>query len=742
MTFVKNGTEPIKRLETLTPVGTVLILVVALGVLGFSFAENKDCLLFGLDGTEWRIMLKAQTVYRSLFTYAGVDPFQGSFDAWYPVYPEFLLPSGLGLLFSGSVPGRVVTYFIYGAFLLLAAHTLARQIGFERPVALLGAFLLPTLALPGLVHSNSALDGLLTLDPHISQIIGLSILIIAAFWALERRRYVATLLLVFVPMLCLMVAIVALADSVVLMVPAVGFYAGASLLDARSWRDNVPRLIAGVLMIAVPVALGTMQYIYGLVGYTAYDFFSAEFYQMRGQFVFASSLFGDHPLGRWAIPLGIVGAVWTAFTETGRLRLFALTHLVATGMFLAFAVIVIEFAYSYQGPSPVYFETCFWPYDLLFAAVAILTVLRTMVLLPRIAINETADATSLRSLLLDWMRTISVFSRLDVIGLAGLLVVVASFNAVQAGRPDDFCPTAGYSPIRSTTVTDTMKNAIALEPGKTFNGVAATIYGLRDKPSISWFDLHRFDSSVWKNIGNDLRTVGLWQYGIPTLFQYYTFITPPYYLLLTDFLSRPEDQQFRSVLVLTRINEPIMRLWGVRFVITDVDRGIGATRVELPVGNNERIRLLEFNDVNVGDYSPTEVRHVADFHEGLTIMHDPAFDGRSILLTDAPLNGPFVSATNVKLIYEKDGFSLHATSSGRSLLVLPIQYSHCWTVSGSGDFSLFRADLMQLGVIFTGSLDARLSFRFGPFFAGECRVQDLRDMERLRVKEGRQASWR
>ena len=53
-------------------------------------------------------------------------------------------------------------------------------------------------------------------------------------------------------------------------------------------------------------------------------------------------------------------------------------------------------------------------------------------------------------------------------------------------------------------------------------------------------------------------------------------------------------------------------------------------------------------------------------------MHDPAFDGRRILLTDAPLNGPFVSATNVKLIYEKDGFSPPATSSGRSLLVLPI----------------------------------------------------------------------
>ena len=215
-------------------------------------------------------------------------------------------------------------------------------------------------------------------------------------------------------------------------------------------------------------------------------------------------------------------------------------------------------------------------------------------------------------------------------------------------------------------------------------GVAATIYGLSDKPSISWYDFHVHDADYGNTPG---MICGRWimEYNIPTLFQYFTFITPPYYLLLTDFLARPQDQQFRSVLVLTRINEAKMRLWGVRFVITDIDSGVGSTRVELPVGNNETIRLIELSNVNVGDYSPTEVKRAADFHDGLAIMHDPTFDGRSIVVTDAAFDGPFVNAANVKLVYEKDGFRLQATSPGRSLLVLPIQYSHCWTISGGGN---------------------------------------------------------
>jgi hypothetical protein len=79
----------------------------------------------------------------------GVDPFQGSFDAWYQDHPEFLLPSALGLLLTDSIPSRVVTYFLCGTFLFVASYTLARTIGFKRPIAVLGVFFPASVRLAG-----------------------------------------------------------------------------------------------------------------------------------------------------------------------------------------------------------------------------------------------------------------------------------------------------------------------------------------------------------------------------------------------------------------------------------------------------------------------------------------------------------------------------------------------------------------------------------------------------------------
>jgi hypothetical protein len=118
-------------------------------------------------------------------------------------------------------------------------------------------------------------------------------------------------------------------------------------------------------------------------------------------------------------------------------------------------------------------------------------------------------------------------------------------------------------------------------------------------------------------------------------------------------------------------------------------------------------------------------------------MHDPSFDGRHVVVTDSPPAGPFIEATGIQLTFQTYGFSLKAASQGRSMLVLPVQYSRCWSVSGKGEPSLFRANLMQLGVSFSGELDARLVFRYGPILAGDCRVADLRDADRLRLREAR-----
>jgi hypothetical protein len=519
-----------------------------------------------------------------------------------------------------------------------------------------------------------------------------------------------------------MFAILGFAAYLPLMIPATILYGGASLLDARCLRDNVPRVVAMLLMIAVPAALGALEYLYGLFRYTAYNFFSHEFEQVRDDIVFASTFWFDRH-GRWAIILGLAGAAWTAYAETGRLRLFAWTHLVVTPLFLAAAVVVVRFIPGYTGISPVYFETCFWPYTLIFAAVAIMKMAR--------AIGHSISSRFPRSAAA-WPVGSSAAS-----ALALMIVFVTVYNTVVAGGRPPGCKKTTFSYIKPTAITEILQRNIAIKPGSTFNGIAATIDGIEGRPSVTWQELHRYDNEVWKAIGNEHRMPGLWTYAIPTLFQYGSFRSPPYYLILTDFFTRPSDRQERSGLVLSRIHAPMMRLLGVRYVITDTETDAGKIVAEIPVTGHANLRLIELAEVNLGNYSPTQIERVPDFRSGLVALHDPNFDGRRKVLTDAEFGGPFVPAQMERLVYHKDGFHLRAESTGHSMLVLPIQYSHCWSVEGEGAPSLLRANLMQLGVRFRGKLDAILVFRYGPIFAGACRIEDLRDMTRLRIADAR-----
>lgn len=422
------------------------------------------------------------------------------------------------------------------------------------------------------------------------------------------------------------------------------------------------------------------------------------------------------------IVLGIIGALWLIVSRPGRLRLLGVAHIVATALYFLVALSVVRFAPSYQGPSPVYFETCFWAYSLLFCAVVILGVARLA--LHRLRAWHFGPA--------QWLARHGALG-----GIFLTLLLVSGADASLRSRHHDECmQIARFSPT-PTPITELLRNKIGLRPGAPFRGLAATIDGVGGRASVGWFDFHGYDGQLWQKTGNDHRVDGLWKFGIPTLFQYFTLITPTYYLMLSEFLARPADVQMRSVLVLSQINAAMMQLWGVRFVITDTASTAGPEVAAIQPAGMPKLRLIELPDPNLGNYSPTEVEKAADFPAGLRLMHAPGFDGRRTVVVDEPLSGPFQQATNSTLVYEKYGFHVTADSSGQSIVVLPVQYSHCWRTGSDPQVHLFRANIMQLGLAFSGHLDARLVFHYGPVLAGECKVKDLHDMERLKITDAR-----
>ena len=90
-----------------------------------------------------------------------------------------------------------------------------------------------------------------------------------------------------------------------------------------------------------------------------------------------------------------------------------------------------------------------------------------------------------------------------------------------------------------------------------------------------------------------------------------------------------------------------------------------------------------------------------------------------------------VRASRSRLVAISDGYHLTASAPGRAMLVLPVQFSHCWQIENGSDFvapRIFRANIVQTGILFKDSVDVRLRFEFEPWRAS-CRLQDARDLK-------------
>jgi hypothetical protein len=506
-------------------------------------------------------------------------------------------------------------------------------------------------------------------------------------------------------------------------------------------------------VVAAAAALGILTYYHGIIDYTAFRFFPIEIQHPRasGDWAPLSTAFWTATtwhIGAWIISLGIAGASWSALVGVGRIRAFAITHLIATALYAGVACWLVFLTTTYRGSFPVYFETGIWPFALIFAAIAVATALR--LLLSAIGAGRRlllwrsrrgASQSDTAALSTDTIgRAIGCLStRCATLVLLGLIAAIAIRNTAAIPTSNQCGISGSFSPSRPTVITESLAHEIGLRAGARFRGTVATFDDAQAGRPGDWIDFFGHDDGLWQEIGNEHRTVGLWSFGIPTLFQYHTFITPPYYLLLTDFLSDPADHQLRSVIVMTHIDPAFLALWGVRFVITDREAQPGREVVTMPTKHFGTLRLLELPDPNLGDYSPVEVAHADDFPAALRLMHQADFDARRVVVTEERFEQPLVPAVNAELVYDKEGLRLKAESNGHSVIVLPAQYSHCWTAGGAGEPRLFRANVGQLGVSFTAKLDAKLVFRLGPILAGGCRVKDLQDMERLRISQSREA---
>jgi hypothetical protein len=239
----------------------------------------------------------------------------------------------------------------------------------------------------------------------------------------------------------------------------------------------------------------------------------------------------------------------------------------------------------------------------------------------------------------------------------------------------------------------------------------------------------------------------LWVDAVPTINEYSQLVTPQAMYFIHQLFKRNVSNDLNwflpwinsgnaSFAVLFRT----FRALGVRYIggyeplhIPDIKDFPSANFPRRQPGNPPGLWVIhEISDVNIGDYSPTEITTARSAAEIVAYLSNTNFDLVRQAVLSIEVHDRLVPARDMKLSVIRGGLHVSGRSDGTSLVLLPRQFSNCLRAHDSR-VRLVRANLIMTGVIFSGALDTNISFDFGIFSPG-CRRADLADTKQLGIK--------
>jgi hypothetical protein len=461
------------------------------------------------------------------------------------------------------------------------------------------------------------------------------------------------------------------------------------------------RLLALLLAAALLYLFGVVEYALAFVRYTARSYLLSEAFRPADP-VYASVLFSN-PISSGILYL-ILGSGWLmgAFFGSALVRVFCIGCIIG---FMSLVVMIAVFLFGgfpWPAPAPFYSEIAIYHLYILGGLGGWATAV------PRIAQVLGFDPGK-RPNVLHLARIVCV--ALPLVGL-GLLFKISPglHNFYNEPWPEE---NAVFTQLKALT-------SFASNP--TFRGSVAVV-------PVSYYTL--------------MTAIDLWRAAVPTLNEYGQMVTPLYHYAGTRIFSGADGPHLNGIFLQNPEIGPLA-LMGVRFVVTDhefpeleetgkaVSRWNDADRTV--AGRASQWRIYELSNPNLGNYSPTDILRVDSAEDSVGLLKDPSIDFRRQVILSSDNRVPtLVPVQSAKFSVERGQINILAHSEGTSLVVLPIQFSRCLELQGSGEMRLVRANLFLTGLIFERSADAKIEFKFGLFDA-KCRQADIADLKKLHLE--------
>jgi hypothetical protein len=610
---------------------------------------------------------------------------------------------------------KVVVYLLIAVMMFASVYSLARLLSQGRLTALVAGWVVGIVATPVVpipffypILSVAPSAALLVVFP----VVGFGLLRLAG-----RSSWVADGLAALGLLGLVLYFLSAGPASFTLFAPGAIPYVALALLLSDRRSERIRKLLVLAVIVAVAVGLRWPWYLLGLFSNTSAHLFPDDFTTIYRDPVYVSILFQGSAFG-WAGPAfvaaSVVGALLSLRRGAEELRVAAWV-LLATIATLLIAVAALFVVKDWILPAPIYVEIAFWPLYAVFAAVALCKSVELAV--TRLAAGRLfADSAGRAAWLLP-------------------MPAAAAAALLAASRP----PTtfASSFPPRSTEMVDVLKANIALFPGSRFNGRVATIIPVEANGEDAWVQQVGAAYKLWRATGNDHMTLGLWYSRIPTLFEYNQFLSPVFHALVKRTLQQPALPHQRNITILSHANIRVLKLLGVRYaILPQEDSPLGRPRATENVAG-QPWGLFELPDANLATYSPTSVEVRGSLASTLDFVADDGIDLAKSAVVREEIGGFLVPVQSSSLTMSGGDLRVAAHSTGRSLLVVPLEFSRCIEVedlragSGGPGPTLVRVDGLLTGVVFERDLDAVLAFRTGPLRNPTCRWQDYQDVRTM-----------
>ncbi|MBO0800692.1 MAG: hypothetical protein J2P31_17880, partial [Blastocatellia bacterium] len=538
---------------------------------------------------------------------------------------------------------------------------MARTIGLRWGVGILAGILLPLLLMP-IFGEYPLIEHFYILWPIAYYTTAGIVVVTALFWRIDGQSWprsalaTASIILILIHLSLIQILFMTI------LAPGMLAMGAGALMASKNSAELRAKVICAFFVIVALTAAGFFHYLYAIGLDTARHVFYQELIDFMNferpnwrlilddfSLLFMNPFTYDYNgllnIDGILAPLSQLGAIYLAiFGRTRDARIFGRTVLiwvVATAATIAFLHNLYYYTgLIYQGPDARHFIPILWPYYAICLSSLIFALAEQgVVLLSRVWPAARGISTYVPHCLVILALAGPVLDRILTVIAPGLALVP---QIILSDTP------SFYSSKRNPIV-DYLGSAIGVAIGHDFRGTAVTMPTVYQNDVIPYAPYRRETTFTYARayMGNDLGMFGLQDFNIPTLDEETHNIAPPFYLVFRELLSRPGiDAYDKHYTLVSRLNEPIMELLGLRYIIADYELPFGEQRLAMPIPEEARagleqghwlkspVYVYELPHPNLGNYSPTHIAHSQTAKSTIDLMSDPTFDGRRTGITD------------------------------------------------------------------------------------------------------------